>query len=320
MLSAARTGAPQHADSATPGGRSIRRAGTRTMDDVEEAPPDGAEQPSRHDAEGDEERKARLSPMALDAKVPGALKGNYVAALAVSLVCARRVALCGTRGGKPAASQPVAPAEAVRPAFCAEALRKLGGAHYHATLQLRASGGRAPRRSRSPPPPTSGSTVRATTGCARKTIATAAARWSSRARARRCATLWEDDPPRRRGAGAEPDARGGRWAPPGRRSSSPRPACTSRRRAAELGRRGAARPAIALSLGDGAAVKPPAAGAAAGTGCGPGGGNATIEALSGRLVVDDAHRRAAGDRLDGDVPGQGRRRARAGDASRCTRR
>ena len=78
--------------------------------------------------------------MALDAKVPGALKGNYVAALAVSLVSLGAGA-CARHGGKSAALQVVAPAEAVRPAFFAEALRKLGGAHYHATL--RSSVGRA---------------------------------------------------------------------------------------------------------------------------------------------------------------------------------
>ena len=78
--------------------------------------------------------------MALDAKVPGALRGNYVAALAVSLVSLGAGA-CGRHGGKPETSPVVAPAEAVRPAFFAEALRRLGGAHYHATL--RTSVGRA---------------------------------------------------------------------------------------------------------------------------------------------------------------------------------
>jgi hypothetical protein len=70
--------------------------------------------------------------MALDAKVPGALKGNYVAALAVSLISLGAGA-CG-RHARPEHSRVVAPAEALRPAFLAEALRKLGGAHYHATL------------------------------------------------------------------------------------------------------------------------------------------------------------------------------------------
>jgi len=72
--------------------------------------------------------------MPLDAKVPGALRGNYVAALAVSLVSLGAGA-CGRHGGKPETSQVVAPAEAFRPAFFAEALRRLGGAHYHATLR-----------------------------------------------------------------------------------------------------------------------------------------------------------------------------------------
>jgi hypothetical protein len=71
--------------------------------------------------------------MRVDAKVPGALKGNYVAALALSLV-ALGAGACGKRGGKPAA-QPAAFTDAVRPAFLADALRKLGGGHYHATLR-----------------------------------------------------------------------------------------------------------------------------------------------------------------------------------------
>jgi hypothetical protein len=70
--------------------------------------------------------------MALDAKVPGALRGNYLAALAVSLISLGAGA-CGKRA-KPEPSHVVAPSEAVRPAFFAQALRKLGGAHYHATL------------------------------------------------------------------------------------------------------------------------------------------------------------------------------------------
>lgn len=78
--------------------------------------------------------------MPLDAKVPGALRGNYVAALAVSLVWLGAGG-CGRHGAKPEALQAVAPAEAVRPAFFVEALRRLGGAHYHATL--RTSVGRA---------------------------------------------------------------------------------------------------------------------------------------------------------------------------------
>lgn len=61
------------------------------------------------------------------------MKGNYVAAIAVSLVALGGGA-CGKRGGKPAA-QPAALADAVRPAFFAGALRKLGGGHYHATLR-----------------------------------------------------------------------------------------------------------------------------------------------------------------------------------------
>jgi hypothetical protein len=65
------------------------------------------------------------------------LKGNYVAALAVSLV-AFVAGACGKQGGKPEAPHAAALADAIRPAFFAEALRKLGGAHYHATLRMAA--------------------------------------------------------------------------------------------------------------------------------------------------------------------------------------
>jgi hypothetical protein len=71
--------------------------------------------------------------MRVDAKVPGALKGNYVVAVAVSLV-ALGAGACGKRAGKTEA-QPAALGDAVRPAFLAGALRKLGGGHYHATLR-----------------------------------------------------------------------------------------------------------------------------------------------------------------------------------------
>jgi hypothetical protein len=74
--------------------------------------------------------------MRVDAKVPGALKGNYVAAVAAPILAL--VALVAAGCGKhPVVASPhkAALAEAVRPAFLGEALRKLGGAHYHATLK-----------------------------------------------------------------------------------------------------------------------------------------------------------------------------------------
>jgi hypothetical protein len=69
--------------------------------------------------------------MRLDAKVPGALKGNYVVAVVVSIVA---LGACGRRAQGPEPRLTPLP-EAVRPAFLAEAARKLGGAHYHATLR-----------------------------------------------------------------------------------------------------------------------------------------------------------------------------------------
>jgi hypothetical protein len=66
------------------------------------------------------------------------LKGNYVAALAAPIVAL--VALiplgagCGRHGAAPPPKQ-AAVADAVSPAFLGEALRKLGGGHYHATTK-----------------------------------------------------------------------------------------------------------------------------------------------------------------------------------------
>ncbi len=61
------------------------------------------------------------------------MKGNNVAALAVSLV-ALGTGGCGRHGAAPPARQ-ASLGEAVRPAFLGAALRKLGGAHYHGTLR-----------------------------------------------------------------------------------------------------------------------------------------------------------------------------------------
>src|SRR3954468_15048830 len=130
MLSAARTGAAQ-CGQREPGRTIDSPRGIRTMATLKKLPQTAPNSPAAITPK-EEERNARLSPMALDAKVPGALRGNYVAALAVSLVSLGAGA-CG-RHGKPDAPKTAALSEAVRPAFFAQALRKLGGAHYHATL------------------------------------------------------------------------------------------------------------------------------------------------------------------------------------------
>jgi hypothetical protein len=63
------------------------------------------------------------------------MRGNYAAALALSFV-ALGTGACGRRiDGKAGVPPAVALGDAVRPAFFAQALRKLGGAHYHATLR-----------------------------------------------------------------------------------------------------------------------------------------------------------------------------------------
>jgi hypothetical protein len=73
--------------------------------------------------------------MPLDAKVPGALKGKIrLLALTVTLAAGA----CRGEAPAPAGPRRVPPAEAVRPEALASALRRLGGAHYHATLQMKA--------------------------------------------------------------------------------------------------------------------------------------------------------------------------------------
>jgi hypothetical protein len=63
------------------------------------------------------------------------LKGNYVAARAArSVALVALIAGCGRHHAAPSPRQ-AALADAVRPAFLGEALHKLGGGHYHATLK-----------------------------------------------------------------------------------------------------------------------------------------------------------------------------------------
>jgi len=82
--------------------------------------------------------------MRLDAKVRGALKGNYRPSLQSRRVpwCAAALALlvAACQGGAPdgAAAHRVTPDQAVKPEVLAAALRKLGGAHYHAAMKLSA--------------------------------------------------------------------------------------------------------------------------------------------------------------------------------------
>ena len=225
--------------------------------------------------------------MALDAKVPGALRGNYVAALAVSLVSLGAGA-CGRRGDKPEGPQVVAPAEAVRPAFFAEALRKLGGGHYHATL--RTSVGRA--------------------GGAPLTVTTTTDVWLDRTGNYRLREENDRDGGREviltgrelavalrygkmiRRVAEEPEPSrmleeglGAPWA--AFELAAPRMHVEKTGDDPDNRVGGAHATSYTLSLGDGAAVKPPGptlplAGLRAWR------GNATIEALSGRLIVDDA--------------------------------
>jgi hypothetical protein len=222
--------------------------------------------------------------MPLDAKVPGALRGNYVAALAVSLVTLGAGA-CGRRAGKPEAPQVAALGDAVRPAFFAEALRKLGGAHYHATLRY--SVGRA--------------------GAAPLAITTTTDVWLDRAGNYRLREENDRDGGREvilsgrelavalrygrmiRRVAEEPEPSrmleeglGAPWA--AFELSAPR--MHAERTGDDLVG-GARATSYALSLGDGSAVKP-AAPALPLAGLRAWRGTATIDRLSGRAVVDDA--------------------------------
>jgi hypothetical protein len=221
--------------------------------------------------------------MALDAKVPEALRGNYVAALAVLLVSLGAGA-CGRRG-KPDLARVVAPAEAVRPAFFAGALHKLGGGHYHATLRY--SVGRAGS------PPLS---VNTTTDVwldrtgnyrlreendrdgGREVILTGRELAVALRYGKMIRRVAEEPEPSRmleEGLGAP-------WA--AFELSAPR--MHVEKTGGDLVG-GAGVTSYTLSLGDGSAVKPPAP-ALPLAGLRGWRSNATIEALSGRLVVDDA--------------------------------
>lgn len=222
--------------------------------------------------------------MPLDAKVPGALKGNYVAALAVTLVTLGAGA-CGRRAGSPAAPQAAALGDAVRPAFFAEALRKLGGAHYHATLRY--SVGRA--------------------GSAPLAITTTTDVWLDRAGNYRLREENDRDGGREviltgrelavalrygkmiRRVAEEPEPSrmleeglGAPWA--AFELSAPRMHVEKTGDDLVGGTRATS---YTLSLGDGSAVKPPAP-ALPLAGLRAWRGTATIERLSGRAVVDDA--------------------------------
>ncbi len=221
--------------------------------------------------------------MALDAKVPGALRGNYVAALAVSLV-ALDAGACGARG-KPEAPHVVAPAEAVRPAFFAEALRKLGGAHYHATLRY--SVGR---------PAAAPLAVTTTTDVwldrtgnyrlreendrdgGREVILTGRELAVALRYGKMIRRVAEEPEPSR----LLEEGLGGPWAA----FELAAPRMHLEKTGSDLVG-GIRATSYTLSLGDGAAVKPPAP-ALPLAGLRAWRGNARIETLSGRLVIDDA--------------------------------
>ncbi|HXJ20618.1 MAG TPA: hypothetical protein VMT03_10320 [Polyangia bacterium] len=73
------------------------------------------------------------------------MKGNYVALLSLAAVLAAGATAChGAGAPAPGAARHSTLSEAVKPEVLAAALRKLGGAHYHATLRMSAGRPGAP--------------------------------------------------------------------------------------------------------------------------------------------------------------------------------
>ena len=175
-------------------------------------------------------------------------------------------------------------ADALRPdAFAAALKRRRRALPRHDALRRRSVGRN--RRTSSRRRPTSGSTVRGNYRFREQNDRDGGREVVPlRARARRCATLWEDDPPRRRGARAQPVARRGagravRGVRSGRRamrvvthSRAPSWSAARARRCSSCSRATARRRSAAPAL----------------DGLRNWRSNASIEALSGRMVVDDA--------------------------------
>ena len=135
-LSAARIGVPQ-AGQRDPGRTTDCPSGTRAITTLQKLPQIAPNTAASAVASGDD-RRAAVSSMRLDAKVPGALKGNYT--VVVLRFAALLVLAVGCHGEAPegAAARRVTPVQAAKPDALAAALRRLGGAHYHATLKMTA--------------------------------------------------------------------------------------------------------------------------------------------------------------------------------------
>ncbi len=129
-------GVPQarHRD---PGRTTDCPSGTRAITTLQKLPQMAPKTAASAVAIGDD-RRAAVSSMRLDAKVPGALKGNYTV-LALRFTALLLLA-AGCRGEAPeaGAARRVLPAQAAKPEALAAAMRRLGGAHYHATLKMSA--------------------------------------------------------------------------------------------------------------------------------------------------------------------------------------
>jgi hypothetical protein len=98
-------------------------------------------------AKGDDNSQAALSAMPGNAKVSAGLKRILPPfrwlALVVLPACALAASACARGPGAVAPRATTTLAEALRPSFFAEALRRAGGGHYHGTTRF-AAGGAAP--------------------------------------------------------------------------------------------------------------------------------------------------------------------------------
>ena len=149
-LSRARTGTP-HAPQREPGRTTDCPSGTRTMQTLKKLPQIAPKTAAATMANGDDSQAA-LSAMPGNAKVSAGLKRilppfRWLAPVVVKAcalaACALAASACARGPGADTPRSTTTLAEALRPSFFAEALRRAGGAHYHGTTRF-AAGGAAP--------------------------------------------------------------------------------------------------------------------------------------------------------------------------------
>jgi hypothetical protein len=125
-----------------------------------------------------DDSKAAISSMTGDAKVTGALTSKRIWAAGLVAVPPSAAGACkrDKNAGPCRPRRWTVLADALRPDAFAAAMKRIGGAHFHATARF-AAGRRAAHPTWSRRRPTCGSTATAITDFASRTIATVAARW-----------------------------------------------------------------------------------------------------------------------------------------------